>query len=240
MTKSIVYLEDCETGMKRFPDGFFDLAICDIPYGLDVSNMAFTKEAGTTVRQKNGSRLNPNKNKKIHKSKDWDKVVPTQSYFDELRRVSKEQIIFGVEYVDWTGLGTGRIKWNKGFSENVSFKSYEMAYCSLINHVEEIDLLWAGMMQAKSLKEPMTQQGNKKLNEKRIHPCHKPRLLYRKLLRDYGFEGMNLIDTHLGSGSIRIEADLFGCNFYGFEIDEDYYMDQEKRYRNFKKQLRLF
>ena len=73
-----------------------------------------------------------------------------------------------------TGVGTGRIKWDKGVAEGMSFKKYELAYCSMIDYEMESPLLWTGMCQAKSLSEPMTQQGNKKLNEKRIHPCHKP------------------------------------------------------------------
>lgn len=185
-------------------------------------------------------RLNPRKNGSGYSLKEWDKEPPPQAYFDELKRVSKEQIIFGIEYVDWQGVGNGRIKWNKGVAEGVSFKDYELAYASMIDHTEELDLLWAGMMQAKSLSEPMTQQGNKKLNEKRIHPCHKPRLLYRKLIADYGFEGMKLLDTHLGGGSIRLEADLAGCFFTGFEIDAEYFHKQEKRFTDFKKQLRLW
>ena len=102
--------------------------------------------------------------------------------------VSKHQIIFGVEYVNWEGLGTGRIKWNKGVAEGISFKPYEMAYCSFINYEMPIDLLWAGMQQAKSITEPMTSQGNKKLNEKRIHPCHKPIMLYDIIYQTFGFE----------------------------------------------------
>lgn len=237
---SVVMLEDCMTGFKRIPDKYFDLAICDIPYGIDVGNMAYLKETKTTVRQKNGTRLNGNKNKNPYSQKDWDKNPPSQLYFNELRRVSKEQIIFGVEYVDWEGLGKGRIKWNKGFAEGMSFKDYELAYASMLEETVEIDLLWAGMMQAKSLSEPMTQQGNKKLNEKRIHPCHKPRLLYKKLIQDYGFEGMKIIDTHVGGGSIRIEADLANCYFMGWEIDRDYWAQQETRFDRFKAQLRLF
>lgn len=237
---SIVYNEDCLIGLKRFPDNYFDLAICDIPYGINVGNMAYLRETKTTVKQKNGTRLNGNKNKTPYTQKQWDKAPPPQEYFDELCRVSKHQIIFGVEYVNWIGLGNGRIKWNKGVAEGVSFKGYEVAYCSMIDNEVEIDLLWSGMMQAKSLSEPMTQQGNKKLNEKRIHPCHKPRLLYRKLITDYGFEGMKLVDTHLGGGSIRIEADLANCEFVGWEIDEEYWGKQEKRFLNFKKQLRLW
>ncbi len=236
---SIVHNMDCMEGMKQYPDKYFDLAICDIPYGINVGKMAYLKETKTTVKQKNGSRLNGNKNKDVYSQKDWDKETPSQDYFDELKRVSKEQIIFGVEYVNWEGLGAGRIKWNKGVAEGMSFKPYEMAYCSLIDHEVQVDLLWAGMCQAKSLKDPMVQQGNKQLNEKRIHPCHKPQLLYKKLIADYGFLGMKLLDTHVGGGSIRIEADLSNCNFTGFEIDKEYFDAQEKRYRDFKSQLVL-
>lgn len=238
--RSIVYNEDCMEGMNRFPAGYFDLAIIDMPYGINVGKMAFLSESKTTVKQKNGTRLNPRKKESGYSLKDWDKEPPGQAYFDELKRVSKEQIIFGIEYVDWEGVGTGRIKWNKGVAEGVSFKDYELAYASMIDHTVELDLLWSGMMQAKSLSEPMTQQGNKKLNEKRIHPCHKPRLLYRKLISDYGFEGMKLIDTHLGGGSIRLEADLAGCFFTGFEIDEDYFNTSEDRFKKFVSQTRLF
>lgn len=236
---NIVFNEDCMIGLSRYDDLYFDLAICDVPYGIDVGNMAYLKETKTAVKQKNGTKLNPNKNKEVYTQSDWDKEAPKQEYFDELRRVSKHQIIFGVEYVDWDGLGDGRIKWNKGVPEGMSFKKYELAYCSMIDEEVEINLLWAGMMQAKSLSEPMTQQGNKKLNEKRLHPCHKPRLLYRKLLMDYGFKGMKLLDTHVGGGSIRKEADLFGCDFIGFEIGKEYFDKQEKSYNIFKQQLRL-
>ena len=158
---SVVFNEDCMVGLKRFPDGYFDLAICDIPYGINVGKMAYLKETKTTVKQKNGARLNGNKNKEVYTQKDWDKEPPTQEYFDELKRVSKEQIIFGIEYVNWQGVGNGRIKWNKGVAEGMSFKQYELAYCSMIDEEIELPLLWAGMCQAKSLSEPMTQQGNK-------------------------------------------------------------------------------
>jgi len=169
---------DCSEYMRSVPDGYFDLGICDIPYGLNVSKMAFTRETKTLVRQKNGSRLNFKR--KTYPQKDWDLFPPNQEYFDELKRICKHQIIFGIEYVNWEGVGNGRIKWNKGVSDKVSFKGYELAYCSMIEHVDQIDLLWSGFCQAKSLSEPMVQQGNKKLNEKRIHPTQKPVLLYKK------------------------------------------------------------
>jgi len=122
----------------------------------------------------------------------------------------------------------------------MSFKKYELAYCSIINEEIELPLLWAGMCQAKSLSEPMTQQGNKKLNEKRIHPCHKPILLYQKLIADYGWEGMKILDTHVGGGSSRIAAHRANCQYTGFEIDTEYYEKQEKRFNDFKSQIRMF
>ncbi len=181
MSSSIVFLEDCMDVMRRYPNGYFDLAICDIPYGINVGKMAYLKEVKTTVKQKNGVKLNARKNTKPYTLKEWDKNPPDQSYFNELKRVSKHQIIFGIDYCNWAGVGPGRIKWNKGVADGVSFKKYETAYCSFIDNEIELPLLWTGMMQAKSIREPMVQQGNKKLNEKRIHPCHKPVLLYDKL-----------------------------------------------------------
>jgi site-specific DNA-methyltransferase (adenine-specific) len=233
---SKVFNSHYEDIMKMFHDEYFDWAICDIPYGIGVAKMAYLKEVKTTVKQKNGTRLSPHSNKKKYSFKEWDNQTPPQSYLDELRRISKNQIIFGADYAGWHGLGTGRIKWNKGFSEKVSFKKYEFAYCSAINYEMEIPLLWAGMMQAKSLSEPMVQQGNKKLNEKRIHPCHKPVMLYDAIFKEFGIHRMKVIDTHLGAGSIRITADKFECEFVGSEIDSEYFQDHEERWNNYLNQ----
>jgi len=237
---NVVYNEDCIEGLKRFPDKYFDWAMCDIPYGINVGKMAYLKETQTTVKQKNGTRLNGNRNKKPYTIKDWDNEVPTQEYFDELKRVSKEQIIFGIDYVEWQGVGNGRIKWDKGVADGMSFNRYEVAYCSAIDYEMELPLLWAGMCQAKSLSEPMTQQGNKKLNEKRIHPCHKPILLYQKLIIEFGMKGRKIVDTHVGGASSRIASYLAGCEYYGWEIDSEYWQLQEKRFKTFTSQLRLF
>jgi site-specific DNA-methyltransferase (adenine-specific) len=238
LTKIIskTYLENCDDFICRMTDKFADWAICDIPYGIGVGKMPFLKEMNTMVKQKNGTYLNGNKNKKPYTHKEWDSITPDQKYFNELRRVSKNQIIFGVEYVNWQGLGNGRIKWIKGIPDGMSFKKYEIAYCSSIDYTFELPLLWAGMMQAKSLDEPMIQQGNKKLNEKRIHPCHKPILLYKKLLDLFCKQGDIIIDTHLGSGSIRIACFEKGLDFYACEIDEEYYNLEENRFKEYKLQ----
>lgn len=239
MHKSICFFEDCNLVMPRYSDKYFDWAICDIPYGIDVGNMAYIKEQKTTVKQKNGTRLNPRKKNQEYTLKDWDKQVPDQAYFKELCRISKNQIIFGVEYVDWTGLGDGRIKWNKGVADGMSFKKYELAYCSSIDHTYEINLLWTGMQQAESLQHPMRQQGNKQLNEKRIHPTHKPILLYKKLILDFGFKGMKVFDSHLGGGSNRIANYNYASEFVSCEIDKQHFEDQEIRFKNFTNNLQL-
>lgn len=221
---------DCMVGMSQYPNKFFDWVIADIPYGINVGNMAFTQEVKTTVRQKNGNRLRIPKEK--YALNNWDTEVPSQSYFNEVCRVSKNQIIFGVEYVKWEGLGSGRIKWNKLVNKGVSFKPYEMAYCSAIDYTHEINLLWAGMNQAKSINHPTVMQGNKSLNEKRIHPTHKPRLLYQTLYTEFCSPTDKILDTHLGGGSSRIVAYKMGFYFKGFEIDEYYFNRQEARFLN--------
>lgn len=231
---------DCMEYMATCKDKQFDLAMVDVPYGINVGQMPYLKEMNTTVKQKNGTRLNGNKNKKPYQNKEWDQIKPNQEYFDELCRVSKHQIIWGIDYMKWGGVGKGRIKWDKGVAEGMSFKRYEVAYCSMIDYKLEIPLLWAGMCQAKSLSEPMVQQGNKRLNERRIHPTQKPVLLYKRLLLDFASPNFKIIDTHLGSGSSAIACYDFGCDFVGCEIDEDYYRDARKRFENHKLQGKLF
>jgi site-specific DNA-methyltransferase (adenine-specific) len=231
MPKSIVKNIDCMIWMREFPDKFFDLLLTDIPYGLDVGNMAFLTEINTSVRQKNGTQLKINK--KAYQKKDWDKIPPPQEYFDEVCRVSNHQIIFGANYANWQSLGSGRIQWNKGFADGVSFKPCETAYCSLLDCTVEINLLWAGMMQAASLDNPMKQQGNKKLNEKRIHPTQKPSLLFQKLLKDYAKPNYKILDTHLGSQSSRLAAYQLGFDFWGSELDADYFQSGNERFEWF-------
>ena len=240
MSSSIVFNDKWENITFKYPDKYFDIATCDIPYGIGVGKMAYLNEVKTTVKQKNGTKLNGNRNKQVYTQKEWDKQPPPQSYFDELRRVSKHQIIFGIDYVNWDGVGTGRIKWDKGVSDGMSFNRYEVAYCSLIEDTWDLPLLWAGMCQAKSLSEPMTQQGNKKLNEKRIHPCHKPVMLYDTIYLRFGFEGMKVIDTHLGGGSNRISCYKLGYDFVATEVDLEYFLKQDKRFKQFTSQTNLF
>jgi site-specific DNA-methyltransferase (adenine-specific) len=229
---------DCMDYMATLPDKAFDLAIVDPPYGINVAKLAYTQEEDRPCKQKNGSILRVKKLK--YKHKDWDKNPPPQKYFDELRRISKEQIIWGINYFNWVGVGNGRIKWDKLVPEGMSFNRYEYAYCSLIENEVEFVYLWAGMCQAAGLNNPAIQQGNKKLNEKRIHPTHKPINLYKWLLKNYAKPGDKIIDTHLGSGSSAIAAFDGGFDFVGCEIDKDYFEAALKRFNIHKMQLNLF
>jgi site-specific DNA-methyltransferase (adenine-specific) len=230
---NFVYNDDYRNVTDLFPSKFFKWAICDIPYGLKVDRMPFLKNRTHPVKQKNGNLLNANKNKKIFHATNWDTETPDQTYLTELERVSENQIIFGVDYVDWETLGKGRIKWVKGFAEGVSFKGFERAYCSCIDHEMDLPLLWAGMMQAKNIDEPMTQQGDKKLNEKRIHPTHKPVMLYDLIYKTFDIKDCRILDTHVGSGSHRQTAFKNNCDFVGAEISPIYWQDQEIRFKNF-------
>lgn len=229
--------------MAKVPDKYYDLAIVDPPYGINVGKMAYTQEDNRPVKQKNGAVLRVKKLK--YKHGDWDKTTPPQEYWDELFRVSKHQIIWGIKHYNLSGLGNGLITWNKCVPEGVSFNNYEHAYCSLIDHEIEFTYMWAGMMQAKGLGEPFTQQGNKKLNELRIHPTQKPVALYEWILSKYAKPKDKIIDTHGGSGSIAIAVDkantLDNTNYSLdiIELDKDYYNDSLNRFNQYKSQQTL-
>lgn len=220
---------DCLGYMATLADNAFDLAIVDPPYGIKVSNKKHYGRRSHTkaIHSQTGTGYTVKRNDYI--PKDWDNNIPDELYFSELKRVSKNQIVFGWNYynLDW---GKGLIKWNKLHAENLSFSTYEYAYCSLMNEEIEFKYLWSGMMQAKSLNEPTTQQANKKLNEKRIHPTQKPVNLYAWLLQQFANYGDKVLDTHLGSGSSAIAAEKMGFDFVGCEIDVDYYEAAKKRF----------
>jgi site-specific DNA-methyltransferase (adenine-specific) len=236
---SIAIFGDCMETMAGYPDKYFDLAIPDVPYGINVGKMGFMAARNGKSPQKNGRSLIVAK--QAYTVKDWDKEVPGQEYFNELVRISRHQIIFGANYGNWEGMGPGRIRWDKWLPEGLSFNRYEYAYCSLITGEITIPMLWSGMQQAKSLKEPTVQQGNKKKNEKRIHPCQKPVFLYQQLLVQFAEPSWKVIDTHLGSGSSRIACHQFGISeFVGCEADREHYDDHQKRWKHYIGQIKMF
>jgi len=224
--------KDCMEAMREFPDNFFDIAFVDPPYGRGESG---GRRRDNNVTQNNVSSLGVKA--PFHQKKHWDSKPPDRVYFDELFRVSKHQIIWGCNYYDYPMPG-GRIVWDK-CNDGSDQSDCEIAYCSMISKVKIFRYMWRGMMQGKSIKEGHIQQGNKKLNEKLIHPTQKPVLLYSWGLITFAQPGMKILDTHLGSGSSRIAADQFGCDFWGYEIDRDYFISQEKRFSDFKAQMVL-
>jgi len=155
------------------------------------------------------------------KGKKWDNETPTKDYFKELERVSKNQIIWGANYFNMPPTRCFLI-WDKRQPEGVSFASCEYAWTSF----------------DKSAKTHY--QRPQGADDYRIHPTQKPVKLYEWLLMNYANEGDKILDTHLGSGSSRIAAYKLGFDFTAYEIDEDYYRDQEKRFNQFKAQLTLF
>ena len=214
---SIVYNDDCMHGLKRFPDKCFDLAIVDPPYGIDINNQSQGKGGGVARKIE-------------YTKKDWDKTAPGIEYFNELRRVSKNQIVWGANhFISRLPIDSSCwVVWDKD-NGTTDFADCELAWTSFKTAVRRFKWTWAGM-----------RQQNMKHKEERIHPTQKPIALYEWLLMNYASEGDLILDTHVGSGSIRIACDLQGVNFVGFEIDEEYFNAQEKRFKLFKQQQRLF
>lgn len=217
---------DCLEGMKQYPDDYFDLAIVDPPYF-----------SGPEKRGSYGRTISPIGVKKTYEqTSEWE--VPTEDYFKELFRVSKNQIIWGCNYYDYP-LGSGRIVWDK-VNGSSSFSDCEIAYCSLHDSVRLFRYMWNGMMQGKSIDEGHIQQGNKALNEKRIHPTQKPVNLYRWLVQKYVKDGYKILDTHVGSASSLIAFEEMGIEYIGFEKDEHIYQKAKERLEAFQSQIRLF
>ncbi len=212
--------------MKSWPDKKFKLAVVDPPY--------FT---GPEKRQYYGKKVSNKGVKRIDYPVTETWKMPGEDYFTELFRVSENQIIWGCNYYQYI-FGTGRIIWDKVNGDS-SFSDCEEAYCSLHDSVRLIRYMWNGMMQGKSLKEGHIMQGNKKLNEKKIHPTQKPVLLYKWLFDNYANAGDNILDTHLGSGSSRIAAYDMGFDFTGIELSPVHFKNQEARFKTHVSKLRL-
>lgn len=220
------YNMDCMDGMKQFPDKYFDLAIVDPPY--------FT---GPEKRGFYGRKISPiGVQRHYEKSEEWS--IPGKRYFEELARVSKNQIVWGCNYYDYP-FSSGRIIWDK-CNDGSDFSDCEIAYCSLHNSVRIFRFMWNGMFQGKSISEGTIQQGNKRLNEKRIHPTQKPIALYEWLLSRYAKPDDIILDTHVGSASSLIACHRAGHKFVGFELDKHYYDLSKQRLEAEMSQITIF
>lgn len=223
---------DCMQGMKEFPDKYFDLAIINPPYGRKEHG---GRNRSGYVRQKNGSKIFVKDGQ--YENRKWDNEPPSEDYFNELMRVSKNQIIFGCNYFDYPLIG-GRIVWDK-CNDGSDQSDAEIAYCSMNDRIDIFRYMWRGMFQGKSITEGTTQQGNKRLNEKRIHPTQKPVALYEWLLNRYAKPNDIILDTHVGSASSLIACYNTNHKFVGFELDEYYYKVSKQRLDTEKAQMRL-
>jgi len=223
--------------MKTCRDNEFDLAIVDPPYGIGASKPT---NKSKSVKQKNGTKIYQLDG--CYEHKEWDFKPADNAYFDELERVSKEQIVWGVNFYERV-FGPGVIVWDK-LNDHSDQYDCEIAYCSLNNRTDIVRYMWAGFMQGlrigKDIKSTTEQIGNKSKNEVRIHPTQKPVKLYEWLLTNYAKPDQKILDTHLGSGSSAIAAHYFGCDFVGMEIDEDYYKAAVKRFNSETAQIDLF
>jgi site-specific DNA-methyltransferase (adenine-specific) len=217
MALSETYNEDNMIGMSRYPDKYFDLAICDVNYGIGEDGLK---------NHSRGKKAKPT----LYTPKEWDKKSVDKATLDEIIRVSKNQILWGANHfiskIPYDS--PAWVVWDKQNGEN-DFADCELAWTSFSSAVRIFKFRWAGML-----------QGDMKNKEDRIHPTQKPVQLYKWLLRNYAKEGDKILDTHLGSGSSRIACYDGGFDFVGFELDKEYFDAQEKRFDIFKRQLVLF
>ena len=227
---------DCMEGMGQFPDDYFDLAFPDPQYGIGEAGKNH-KSRNTPIKQKNGKYLKAAD--PVYKPKIWDNKPPSIEYFKELHRISKNQIIWGINYFNLPKIYTskGRVIWDKINGDN-DFSDCEIAYSSFHDSVRLFRYMWNGMMQGLEINSEI-QQGNKKLNEKRIHCTQKPIKIYRWLLSKYASAGWKILDTHVGGGSSLIACELEGFQYVGFEIDPDYYKAATERIKRERQQLTL-
>jgi len=219
-TKSIVENRDCMAAMVEFPDKFFDLAVVDPPYGIGESGQRNKTGDRPTAKWKSPKSIN-------YKTFD-DSRPPDEIYFNELKRVSRNQIIWGGNYfTEYLEPSMGWVIWDKMVDEKEHLSMVEMAWTSFQKKAMRFQLLWAGFKKG----EPTD----------RIHPTQKPKKLYDWIYKNYLPNGGKVLDTHLGSGSNRIAADKAGnIDFWGYELDKDYYEAQEKRWKDYKQQIKLF
>ena len=209
---SHVFNEDCVQGMKRWPDKYFDLAVVDPPYGININRDLSRHDEAFLKKGFIG-----------FKYKEWDLDVPNQEYFTELMRVSQNQIIWGGNYfIDYLYSTRCFLIWDKKFRGD-KFADCEIAWTSFKNKSTRI-FEYAGIL----------------ANKGKIHPTQKPTKLYDWIFANYTSEGNLILDTHLGSGSSRIAAHKAGLSFVGYEIDREYYEAAERGFKIFVSQGRLW
>lgn len=194
---------DCISEMKKFPDKYFDLAVVDPPYGISI----------------NANRGKKKDSRKRFKDATWDDQIPSEEYFFELFRVSKNQIIWGGNYFP-VGPCKHFIFWDKLLSGITDFADGEFAWTSFNKAPKKFSF--------------------RSYQPDKIHPTQKPVALYEWIFKNYSNPGEKILDTHLGSGSSAIAAERFGMEFFGTEIDPEYFQNAKKRFDLHISQKRMF
>lgn len=210
---------DCLQAMKAMQDKQFDLAIVDPPYGIGFGEFNRTNKASK------GERYKADK----YKNSNWDDDIPSDEYFSELMRISKNQIVWGGNYFPylWKNGCKAFVYWHKG-NPVPNFADGELAWTSFNKVAKQLDYRYYGNL-----------EGNSSASDK-IHPTQKPIFLYKWLLENYAEKGDKIIDTHLGSGSIAIACWDLGYDLTAYEIDADYYEKTCKRFKNHSSQMALW
>jgi len=214
------YNMDCMDGMAQFPDKFFELAIVDPPYGIGAGK-------GTEIYLSNNGKQDwKGKKKNDHTIYGaWDDKKPDDSYFHELIRVSKNQIVWGGNYFNLPP--SQWVIWDK-LNGDSFFADGEMAWTSFKSKMRIFRYLSCGFM------------GSHKNRDTRIHPTQKPIALYKWLLSNYAKPGDKILDTHVGSASSLIACHQMGFEYWGFELDADYYKAATERLNKAKAQVDIF
>ena len=208
---------DCMEFMKDKPDKYYDLAIVDPPYGIGVDGAIHIRKPdrpSTWDMIENYDR------------KEWDNEIPSKEYFEQLFRISKNQIIWGGNYfTEYLKPSKCWVFWDKQFDKTFNFSHGELAWTSFNKQL---------------LKVTKSSKAETNGGKDRIHPTQKPVYLYRWLLDKFAEKGMKILDTHGGSMSIAHACDLEGFDLDICEIDKEYFDAGVKRYETFKRQMRLF
>lgn len=219
--KNKIINADCLDILKQLPDKCIDLVLTDPPYGIGVGKKTCIYDG-----KKHG---NAKTKRTEYKEKDWDNEIPAKEIFEEIFRVSKNQIIFGGNYfIEFLHNSNCWLVWDK-LNGNNDFADCELAWTSFKSSVRKYEFLWNGMLQQ-----------DMKNKEKRIHPTQKPADLFGMILRDYSKEGDLILDCFSGSGTTAIACHNLKRNFICIEKDFDYWKASCKRLEDYQKQLTLF
>ena len=217
--------EDNMALMARYPDNYFDLAIVDPPYGIGADE---AQNNAAEQRIKANGKSKAGKGYKLYKKSEWDNDIPNAEYFKELQRVSKNQIVWGGNYMtEHLPPSMGWIIWDKG-QRGFSLADGEMAWTSFNKAMRIFEFSRAGCIKS-----------NNTMTEK-FHPTAKPFELYKYCLDKYAKQGYKILDTHLGSGSIAIACHDYAFELTACELDKEYYDKAIERIKNHVSQQKLF